>query len=111
MGFVSVFILVFSFLKSFLVLHVHSSLCHSPSGAVLGCAVIRVSDSKVAITKPVPFVPDGTAGAGAGGQQARTIYVANLDRALTEADLRSFFGQCGAIANVYIVPGPPHRHM
>eukprot|EP00667_Euglena_gracilis_P007519 EG_transcript_7590 len=81
-----------------------ANVCKGLGGVTLGGYPFRVSDSKVALSKPVP------AGAPAAStQQSRTIHVGNLDRCVAEADLRSFFEQCGPITNVYIVAGEPHQ--
>lgn len=67
-----------------------------------------MSDSKVTLTKPVPSISGDPS---VSQQQSRTVHVANLDRSITENDLRAYFEQCGAVSHVYIVAGEPGQPM
>eukprot|EP00668_Euglena_longa_P016470 GGOE01020728.1.p1 GENE.GGOE01020728.1~~GGOE01020728.1.p1 ORF type:complete len:533 (-),score=66.04 GGOE01020728.1:118-1716(-) len=79
-----------------------ANVCKGLVGITLGNSPFRVFDSKIALSKPVPSgVP------AVNNQQSRTVHIGNLDRCITEGDLRSFFEQCGAVAQVYIVAGDP----
>ena len=59
-------------------------------GSLLGNYQFKCSDSKVTLSKPLSqLMPTSDANP----QQSRTVHVANLDRAITENDLRAFFEQ------------------
>ena len=77
------------------------------SGTVLGAFPIRVSPSKTAIV-PVnrTYLPrDDSERARCG----RTVYVANIDRRVGEADVRAFFeGLCGPVARLRLLGDGKH---
>lgn len=79
--------------------------CKGLAGTSLGNYQFKCSDSKVTLSKPIPVTGDGAASA----QQSRTVHIANLDRAITENDLRAYFEQCGTVCHVYIVAGETHQ--
>ena len=79
------------------------------TGTVLGAYPLRVAPSKTAIV-PVnrSYLP---ATADERAQCARTVYAANVDRRVTAADVRAFFGGlCGPVAKLRLLGdgGGPH---
>jgi len=80
--------------------------CKALAGSLLGNYQFKCSDSKVTLSKPLSqLMPTSDANP----QQSRTVHVANLDRAITENDLRAFFEQCGSVSHTYIVAGESHQ--